>query len=72
MSITTKQWVENWKRVGPILEQIKAEELRAPEYEKGLSGFAPLLDWCCENSEPKYESGLIEQQRLFMQARNNG
>ena len=26
-----KQWVDNWKRVGPILEQIKAEELRFSE-----------------------------------------
>ena len=64
-----KQWVENWKRVGPILEQLEAEELRSPEYENGLGDFTPLLDWCCERSVPTEESGLIEQQRLFMKAR---
>ena len=69
MTDAAKQWVENWKRVGPILERIEAEELRSPEYEKGLADFAPLLDWCCERSVPKTESGLIEQQRLFMKAR---
>ena len=69
MHTAAKQWVENWNRVGTILEQIETEELRSPEYEKGLSDFAPLLDWCCQNSEPNNESGLIEQQRLFMKAR---
>ena len=61
-----KEWVENWKRVGPILEQITAKELRAPDYGKGLAGFISTLDWCCRNSEPRKDSGLIEQQRLFM------
>jgi len=68
-NITAKQWVDNWNRVGTILEQIETEDLRSPEYEKGLSGFAPLLDWCCQRGEPNTTSGLIEQQRLFMQAR---
>ena len=64
-----KQWVDNWKRVGPILEQIEAEELRAPDYEKGICNFAPLLDWCCKHAEPRMSSGLVEQQRWFMKAR---
>jgi hypothetical protein len=65
-----KHWVENWNRVGAILEKIEAEELRSPEYEKGLGDFVPMLDWCCQHSEPKNESGLVEQQRLFMAMRN--
>ena len=36
MQMDMKQWVENWKRVGPILEQIKAEELRTPDYHERL------------------------------------
>jgi hypothetical protein len=66
MHMDMKQWVENWKRVGPILEQIEMEALRAPGYEDGLANFGSLLDWCCKHSTPKPESGLIEQQRLFM------
>jgi hypothetical protein len=69
MKTLMKQWVDNWKRVGPVLDRIKAEELRSPEYENGLDAFAPLLDWCCEHSEPDNETGLIEQQRIFMKAR---
>jgi len=61
-----KEWVENWKRVGPILEQILAEELRAPDYEQGLGEFLPMLDWACMHAQPRETSGLVEQQRLFM------
>ena len=47
-----KQWVENWKRVGPILEQIKAEELRAPDYHKQLEGLLPMCDLACAQAAP--------------------
>ena len=67
--MNTKQWVENWNRVGTILEQIEAEALRSPDYEAGLADFVQMLDWCCKNNEPKNESGLVEQQRFFMKAR---
>ena len=72
MQMDMKQWVDNWKRVGPILEQMEMEALRAPDYESGLADFATLLDWCCKNSTPKNESGLIEQQRYFMKTRQRG
>ena len=64
-----KEWVENWKRVGPILEQIKAEELRAPDYHKKLEGLLPMCDLACAHAEPSKTSGLVEQQRLFMKMR---
>ena len=69
MQMDMKQWVENWKRVGPILEQMEMEALRVPDYESGLADFGSLLDWCCQNSTPRKESGLIEQQRLFAKMR---
>ena len=64
-----KPWVENWKRVGPILEQIKAEELRAADYHKELAGLLPMCDLACDHAEPSKTSGLVEQQRLFMKMR---
>ena len=66
----TKQWVDNWRRVGPILEQIEAEELRKPDYDEGIESFGLLLDWCCDRAAPSKTSGLIEQQRIFMKARD--
>lgn len=64
-----KNWLENWKRLGPILEKIEAEELRGQDYNDGLEGFIPLLNWCCKHAEPRTTSGLVEQQRYFMKAR---
>ena len=69
MQIDAKQWVENWKRVGPILEQIKAEELRAPDYHEKLERLLPMCDLACTQAEPRKTSGLVEQQRLFMKLR---
>ena len=69
MQMDMKQWVENWKRVGPILEQIKAEELRSPDYHKELEGLLPMCDLACAQTEPQKTSGLVEQQRLFAKMR---
>ena len=65
MQMDMKQWVDNWKRVGPILEQIKAEELRKPNYNEELEGLLPMCDLACIHAEPDATSGLVEQQRLF-------
>ena len=64
-----KQWVDNWKRVGPILEQIEAEELRAPDYHERLKNLLPMIHWVCDHAEPTTTSGLVEQQRWFMKMR---
>ncbi len=64
-----KQWVEQWKRLGPILEKIDSEELRDSRYAGGLEAFLPLLDWCCARAVSRPNSGLVEQQRLFTIAR---
>jgi hypothetical protein len=69
MKQATKEWVENWKRVGPILEQMKYEELRKPDYHKELEGLLGMIDLACKQSEPSKTSGLVEQQRLFMKMR---
>ena len=64
-----KEGVENWKRVGPILEQIKAEELRASDYHTQLEGLLPMCDLACVQTVPSITSGLVEQQRFFMKMR---
>ena len=65
MTMTAAQWVEHWQRVGPILEQINAEELRAMDVREAIQKILPMCDWCFENSEPRTTSGLVEQQRYF-------
>ena len=60
-----KSWVENWKRVGPILEKIEAEELRTKDQKEAIKRILPMIDWCCQRATPKTTSGLVEQQRYF-------
>ena len=61
-----------WKETGPLLAQIKKEELRAMTEAEAcrdvdviLSTMRPQDAW---RSDPN-SSGLFEQQRLFMKAR---
>ena len=62
-------WVENWRRVGPELERLKRQELRALSEEEGTKRALEVMDARAEDrwKDPKRRnlSGLIEQQRLF-------
>ena len=60
-----KSWVENWKRVGPLLQQIEADELRAKDQAVAIRRILPMIDWCCQRAIPKTTSGLVEQQKYF-------
>ena len=65
-----REWVQRWQRVGPELDRIKREELRAPDYyEKNLPLLNDMLQWACDHARPRTTSGLVEQQRLFMKLR---
>jgi hypothetical protein len=72
--MTPKEWVENWKTLGPILDQIKRDELQSPNYADGLKIISGMLDWVCAHAEPTDTSGLVEMQRIFAKyyERQNG
>lgn len=67
-----RAWVQNWKRIGPELEKIKRDELRALSDEEWSRRTAAVM-----NSRPRHArerakanvfSGLVEQQRIFSRA----
>ena len=64
-----KQWVDNWQKVGSILEQRENESLRSPDYQEGLKNLTPMFHWVCAHAEPRETSGLVEQQRFFAKIR---
>jgi len=64
-----KHWVENWKRVSPILEKIETKELRTKDNTETIRRLIPMIDWCIKRAVPRTTSGLIEQQRLFQKLR---
>ena len=63
--MTNKEWVEHWRRFGPILEEIRCEELRNFNYEEQLPIIDALLQLGLDNAVPRPTSGLVEMQRLF-------
>ncbi len=72
-----RAWVENWKRIGPELEEIKKRELRALTEKEGTGRALRVMDSRAARADPAEEpnpsSGLIEQQRLFqLMAKRSG
>ena len=67
----TKLWVEHWQRVGPMLEKVEHEELRAFCFERDWKLVDGLLQlgFDVPNVKAPHDSGLVEQQRLFAKAR---
>ncbi|HEV3417105.1 MAG TPA: hypothetical protein VG056_09840 [Pirellulales bacterium] len=67
----SKQWVEHWKRVGPILEKVRHDELRAMTDEQAARACESLFEFAL--AAPSYQvrktSGFVEQQRLFLKLR---
>ena len=64
----TKDWVDHWRRVGPLLEKVRHEELRAMTDEDAARVFRALADYMDDvpRREPRTGSGFVEQQRLFL------
>ncbi len=62
-----RAYVEQWRRAGPELERIHAEELRRYRYDPAdadtVLGLGDNYD-----GPPRETSGLVEMQRLFMKA----
>lgn len=63
--ITHKEWVEHWRRLGPILEEIRREELRNFNYEEQLPIIDALLQLGLDHAVPRSTSGLMELERLL-------
>lgn len=63
----TKMWIDHWQRVGPILEKIRHDELRAMTEDEARRASDMLIEFAL--STPTYQerksSGFVEQQRLF-------
>ncbi|HEX3600709.1 MAG TPA: hypothetical protein VHU84_11240 [Lacipirellulaceae bacterium] len=70
----SKLWVEHWQRVGPLLEKIRHDELRALTEQQAALAFESLAEFARDASAltPRISSGFVEQQRLFKKLLTNG
>ncbi len=65
----TLRWIECWRRAGPELERIRAEEIRATDTARSIQILDDAFESAIRLNPPQATSGLIEQQRLFVRAR---
>ncbi|MCX7721641.1 MAG: hypothetical protein N2379_01090 [Verrucomicrobiae bacterium] len=64
-----RAWIKNWQEVGPVLEQIRAEEIRAADTVKAMEALDDMFTHAVKTLPPRESSGLIEQQAIFARAR---
>ncbi len=67
-----KNWIAGWARAAKALKEIKRRELRAYDYQENKAVIDGMLQWACDHSTARLESGLVEQQKLFKKMRNAG
>jgi hypothetical protein len=63
-----RQYVEHWKRVGPLLDEQERHELRNYTQADRQRDIRALLELAAQFSTPRNETGFLEQQRLFKRA----
>jgi hypothetical protein len=61
--------VEAWKRASEAMELLRRQELRQLDAQKAIALLCGPADYTVPPRAPKPISGLIEQQRWFMKAR---
>jgi hypothetical protein len=61
--------VRHWQRVGPLLEQIRRQELRAMDDAAIRQAIERVLELGAALPAVRTTSGLVEQQRLFQKWR---
>jgi hypothetical protein len=61
-------WVQAWQKAGPVMEQLRREELRRLDGQRAIELLCGSADYRVAPRAPKPVSGLVEQQRLFLKA----
>ena len=63
-----RRWVQAWKTAGPLLEEIRAEEIRATDTVKAMEMLDDAFSSAIWLNQPRSGSGLVEQQKIFLRA----
>jgi len=64
-----RAWIRRWERVGPILERLRRQSIRAADTLKAIAAFDGAFETAVRDCPPKPYSGLVEQQQLFSKLR---
>lgn len=64
-----RNWIKCWARTGPILEQLKREDILSANTQMSIEFLDDAFESALWLYPPLPTSGLIEQQRLFKQVK---
>jgi hypothetical protein len=66
-----KAWVDQWQRVGPLLEDIRSAELRNLSDDESANALESLSQFVMQmpDRQPRTTSGFVTQQLLFLKLR---
>ena len=65
----SRRWMQAWRVAGPLLEQIRAEEIRATDTVRAMEMLDDAFSSAIWLNPPRTGSGLVEQQEIFSRAR---
>ena len=66
--VVGRRWVETWRLAGADLERLRRKELRELDTYSTIVLLCGHADYTLPPRAPRPSSGLVEQQRWFMQA----
>lgn len=61
-----KAYVLGWRDAGAALRRVRRAELRSVDTVEALQQLAPAFNDAVRRLPPRPDSGLVEQQRLFL------
>jgi hypothetical protein len=64
-----RQWVRNWREVGPILARLRDEAIRNTDTAAAIEQLSDAFESARLHWTPPTTSGLVEQQRRFAKLR---
>ncbi len=67
--INARRWVQAWKEAGPVLEQMRADEIHSTDTVKAMEILDDAFTSAVWLNPPRESSGLVEQQEIFSRAR---
>ena len=61
----TRAWIENWRELGPILEEERRKSIRSVNTAVAIASFDLAYKSARLHCPSRGSSGLVEQQRWF-------
>jgi hypothetical protein len=63
------KWIKAWKEAGPVLEEVRAQEIRAADTVSAMEILDGMFTHAVQTTSMRESSGLIEQQEIFARVR---